>query len=179
MTNLSRIDIRRTTISETAVDLRIMKIRKKQSIISRDVFDFVIDGTDLTSLVHTDDGSIADLSSGLQSNFIASEKIIYIERLLGKKPGDLDSGRVAILVCPECGDLQEGAVGCKIKFDLKMNTVTWYDFAWDFNDDEQDLSDEVRDKVQDLKSFTFDGEEYRALMKRILDSLNSDGFINL
>ena len=33
------------------------------------------------------------------------------------------------LVCPECGDLQEGAVGCKIKFDLKMNTVTWYDFA--------------------------------------------------
>ena len=84
MTNLSRIDIRRTTISETAVDLRIMKIRKKQSIISRDVFDFVIDGTDLTSLVHTDDGSIADLSSGLQSNFIASEKIIYIERLLGK-----------------------------------------------------------------------------------------------
>ena len=179
MTNLSRIDIRRTTISETAVDLRIMKIRKKQSIISRDVFDFVIDGTDLTSLVRTDDGSIADLTSGLQSNFVTSEKIIYIERLLGKKPGDLDSGRVAILVCPECGDLQEGAVGCKIKFDLKMNTVTWYDFAWDFNDDEQDLSDESRDKVQDLKSFTFDGEEYQALMKRILNSLNSDGVINL
>ena len=84
MTNLSKIDIRKTTIFETAVDLRIMKIGEKQSIISRDVFDFVIDGTDLTSLVHTDDGSIADLSSGLQSNFIASEKIIYIERLLGK-----------------------------------------------------------------------------------------------
>ena len=179
MTNLSKIDIRKTTIFETAVDLRIMKIGEKKSIISRDVFDFVIDGTDLTSLVRTDDGSIADLSSGLQSNFVTSEKIIYIERLLGKKPGDLDSGRVAILVCPECGDLQEGAVGCKIKFDMTMNTVTWYDFAWDFNDDEQDLSDEVRDKVQDLKSFTFDGEEYRALMKRILDSLNSDGVINL
>lgn len=84
MTNLSKIDIRKTTIFETAVDLRIMKIGEKKSIISRDVFDFVIDGTDLTSLVHTDDGSIADLSSGLQSNFIASEKIIYIERLLGK-----------------------------------------------------------------------------------------------
>ena len=84
MTNLSKIDIRKTTIFETAVDLRIMKIGEKQSIISRDVFDFVIDGTDLTSLVRTDDGSIADLSSGLQSNFIASEKIIYIERLLGK-----------------------------------------------------------------------------------------------
>ena len=91
----------------------------------------------------------------------------------------LSSYTRTLLVCPECGDLQEGAVGCKIKFDLKTNTVTWYDFAWDFNDDEQDLSDEVRDKVQDLKSFTFDGEEYRALMKRILDSLNSDGFINL
>jgi flagellar biosynthesis GTPase FlhF len=49
MTNLSKIDIRKTTIFETAVDLRIMKIRKKQSIISRDVFDFVIDGTDLTT----------------------------------------------------------------------------------------------------------------------------------
>ena len=84
MTNLSKIDIRKTTIFETAVDLRIMKIGEKKSIISRDVFDFVIDGTDLTSLVRTDDGSIADLSSGLQSNFIASEKIIYIERLLGK-----------------------------------------------------------------------------------------------
>ena len=84
MKNLSKIDIRKTTIFETAVDLRIMKIGEKQSIISRDVFDFVIDGTDLTSLVRTDDGSIADLSSGLQSNFIASEKIIYIERLLGK-----------------------------------------------------------------------------------------------
>lgn len=84
MTNLSKIDIRKTTIFETAVDLRNMKIGEKKSIISRDVFDFVIDGTDLTSLVHTDDGSIADLSSGLQSNFIASEKIIYIERLLGK-----------------------------------------------------------------------------------------------
>ena len=84
MTNLSKIDIRKTTIFETTVDLRIIKIGEKKSIISRDVFDFVIDGTDLTSLVHTDDGSIADLSSGLQSNFIASEKIIYIERLLGK-----------------------------------------------------------------------------------------------
>ena len=49
----------------------------------------------------------------------------------------------------------------------------------DFNDDEQDLSDESRDKVQDLKSFTFDGEEYQALMKRILNSLNSDVVINL
>ena len=52
---------------------------------------------------------------------------------------------------------------------MTMNTVTWYDFAWDFNDDEQDLSDESRDKVQDLKSFTFDGEEYQALMKQILN----------
>lgn len=56
MTNLSKIDIRKTTIFETAVDLRIMKIGEKQSIISHDVFDFVIDGTDLTSLVRTDDG---------------------------------------------------------------------------------------------------------------------------
>ena len=44
MTNLSKIDIRKTTIFETAVDLRIMKIGEKKSIISRDVFDFVIDG---------------------------------------------------------------------------------------------------------------------------------------
>lgn len=51
-----------------------------------------------------------------------------VDRLLLRRRPDLPSDRVALFVCPECADLDCGAIGMKIE--RKGESVAWRAFAW-------------------------------------------------
>lgn len=180
MNKLDTLDIRKSKlVIDQANDTRLLKLRKRHDAIPREVFDFRVNGANLRDLIHMSDDSAPDVTTGLQSHFIMKERRRYINRLLGKVAPDLDSGRVALLICPIDGDLVCDTVGCRIEFDEEKGTVTWYDFAWDGNsaDGTYEDDDEDYEKVKGLDSFTFDEHEYGWLMYQILQDLKIKGEI--
>ncbi len=77
-----------------------------------------------------------------------------VARLVGDAPGDLPDGRVAVYVCPECGDLGCGAV--TVRLTLAPDEVTWDDWGW-----QTDYEAAVdRSSLDDLPSLTFDRTQY-------------------
>ena len=53
-----------------------------------------------------------------------------VEVLLGRRPAaGLTAGRVALLVCGECGDLGCGAITASLG--LNAGSVSWHDFRWE------------------------------------------------
>jgi hypothetical protein len=66
--------------------------------------------------------------------FVPDEDQRAAHRLLGEQPADVD-GRVAIYVCPECGDTLCGALTARISHSERV--VIWSDFAmsWFDHDD--------------------------------------------
>ena len=50
-----------------------------------------------------------------------------LSQLLGKSPSALESGRVPILVCEECGDIACGALAARIL--RKEGSIVWSDWA--------------------------------------------------
>jgi len=177
MKKLDMLDIHKSKIVINQADTRLIKFPKYNSASLRDVYDFSINGKTLRELIHTNDNAAPDLSTGLQSAFVIKERKMYINRLLGKTQADLASGRVALLVCPIDGDLECGAVGCRIKFNNIAKTVTWYDFAWDGNNDTGTDDDDEDAKVKGLGSFTFDEQQYCELMLQTIDDLSANAAI--
>lgn len=52
-----------------------------------------------------------------------------VEQLLAREPSELESGRVPVLVCEECGDIGCGAYAVRIL--RQGNTVRWTDWAYE------------------------------------------------
>ena len=73
-------------------------------------------------------------------------------RLREEGMGDLRSGRVALYVCPLCGDLGCGALAARVVRDGP--DIIWQDFAME--DDAQ-----VQKEIERLGPFRFDFEQYR------------------
>ncbi|MGI9424238.1 MAG: hypothetical protein ACR2PA_13685 [Hyphomicrobiaceae bacterium] len=76
--------------------------------------------------------------------------------LLLEKAGDTPLGRVALYICPVCGDPGCGVVSVKITRDDV--SFTWNDFGWepDYIDEEQAFR-----PYEKLGPFRFDAQEYR------------------
>lgn len=80
------------------------------------------------------------------------------ELLLLEKEADMPNGRVAIYVCPQCGDLGCGAVSVKIV--REGADIIWDQFGW-----ENDYDGEFW-PFEKIGPFRFDEAEYRiAILK--------------
>src|SRR5215216_2128667 len=73
------------------------------SVTERWSWDFVVDGRSLNA-------HISDDVAGVLGWGDAAWEEGVVEKLLGRAPPDLPPDRVALYVCPECGDLGCGAV---------------------------------------------------------------------
>jgi hypothetical protein len=88
--------------------------------------DFLVDGASLSTIVRQKADLISVLGWGSEDLQRAAR-----DRLLLKAPPDLPSGRYALYVCPECGDLGCGAVSAIIE--RVGDTVVWRDFGYENN----------------------------------------------
>jgi hypothetical protein len=73
--------------------------------------------------------------------------------LLLEKKGDTASGRVALYLCPLCGDLGCGAISVKIT--RENSDILWSEFAW-----ETDCSDHFQ-SIEKLGPYRFREADYR------------------
>jgi len=111
--------------------------------------DFVVSGRSLyAELVGRGYDIIPRTGSGLLPIDVDTRDL-----LLKESGGDTPSGRVALYICPECGDLGCGAVSVKIM--RGDTTITWCELGWG-NDHAGQL-----ERFDRLGPFQFDYAEYR------------------
>ena len=120
----------------------------------RDYFDFVVDGASLSEMFG------GDLASCL-GWFVPERNAQAVYRLLLKEPADLPNNRRSLYVCPECGELDCGAISAVIE--RVGEKVIWRDFAFQRHYDEVEPI-----KGHEGISFTFDRAQYNQAIKGAL-----------
>ena len=94
---------------------------------------------------------------------------VAADRLLGRCAPDLPSTRVALYVCPECGDLGCGAVGVVVE--RAEGTVVWRSFAYENNYDGM----VHHEGYDDLGPFEFAESEYSGVIAKLAAILQNAG----
>jgi hypothetical protein len=84
-----------------------------------------------------------------------------VAKLLGEAPADLAPNRVALYVCPECGDLACGALTAAVTFE--SGSVVWSDLAW-----ENGLDDDSGRRRYDIGPFRFERSEYERALRAVV-----------
>lgn len=118
----------------------------------RTFLDFVVDGRSLFDDV-TAHGHDLISCLWLPEDVLATAAR---DRLLLRAPGDLPSGRVALYVCPECGDLGCGGISARVTRDGPR--ITWSVFGSE-NNYEPPLT-----PLAEMGPFEFDFDEYAAVL---------------
>lgn len=116
----------------------------------RDYLDFVVDGASLHDTLRLGD-SIGCLGWGSGEG-----ERHHIAQLLLREQSELQSGRVAIYICPECGDLGCGAVTVRISRDGEG--FVWSDFAF------ETTLEGIVEQYEDVGSLAFNKTEYWHLL---------------
>ncbi|MBB1158806.1 hypothetical protein [Amycolatopsis dendrobii] len=88
---------------------------------AREYLDFEVDGASVRGLADTG----LDLISVLATD--RPRDPLRVARVLGEAPGDAPDGRVLLYVCPECEDIECGAIAAKVS--RRGDLITWRDFG--------------------------------------------------
>ncbi len=124
--------------------------------------DFAIDGFSLRELlrVPADLGAIEQETTLLRPDW-PHTAVEQIDRLSLTAPGEFADGRVAILLCPVCGDIGCGAVSARIS--AGDSTVIWEDFGW-----QDGYTDEPPQPwLFEPQQFTFNKTAYLTFMHQV------------
>ncbi len=84
-----------------------------------------------------------------------------VNQLLLKEKSELNSGRIPIYICSECGDLGCGAI--TISIEENAETYTWKDFGFENNYDKKLLAE-----YNDVGPFIFSKEEYESALEKFV-----------
>jgi hypothetical protein len=162
MPGVSRTNHRRTmavsTFDITRLDRPNNGNGDPRKRMQRQSWDFVIDGASLCTIWRDRDVTGA-LAVGESVGLVEA-----VAKLTGAAEPDYPPDRVAIFVCPDCGDLGCGAITVAVRHD--GDTVTWSDFRWEVNwfaDDPDEAT--VR---YELGPFVFSTPDYLGVLKRAL-----------
>ena len=91
-----------------------------RGVTRRDYLDFVVDGRSLQDWFPRSEVTALGWSRVERTD---------IGRLLLHEAPELPTGRVALYICPECGDIECGAVTARIT--ETTDSFVWSDFAWE------------------------------------------------
>jgi hypothetical protein len=92
---------------------------------------------------------------------VPAENTKSARRLLLEEPADLPDNRRSLYVCPECGELECGAITAVIE--RKGDRIIWRDFSFQSNSDNVTPIRGHRDI-----SFAFDRAQYNQALKGAL-----------
>ncbi len=127
--------------------------------------EFVIDDVRFGEVLRERDGGatvMSDLVSVLVPAWPDGSLERQVRRLLGQAPAELADGRLALYVCPECGDLGCGAVTVTVR--RTANEVVWTDLGWQ-TDYEPDVDVEG---FEELGPFRFERRQYDTVLAPLL-----------
>jgi hypothetical protein len=108
--------------------LSLNKARRKIKVnqTPREYFDFFVSGNSLRRILNIETADYVTLF-GWGTNQEYDRHILNVFRL--KEKSQLDSGRAMIYVCPECGEIDCGAITANIK-DFG-DRIIWDDFGYE------------------------------------------------
>lgn len=123
----------------------------------RKYIDFIVSGQSLGQLF-----GLPDLD--LIGTFGWTDKKEYeykkIDEFLGIEKTKLETGRTCFYVCPECGDIECGAITAKIE--VTDNMIIWKDFGYENNYTELNLKD-----YKEVGPFYFEKASYFEVMESL------------
>lgn len=122
--------------------------------------DWTIDGVALRTLVPVQEQTPLFLDGDKAWREAAVRTLC---RLLGHLPGDFDDGRVALLVCPLCGDL--GCGGYSVEVVFGQDVVEWRAFGWQTDYEPFDDPEEYR-----FTGASFERKAYETLLGDLLSN---------
>lgn len=115
-------------------------------------YEFDIDNQTLSSILQVDLNSLIGILS-----LEASDSGYFVAQI-GKFIGKLETEKILLYVCSDCGDLGCGALTAKISFDEK--TIVWSDFAYE-------NTNEVWEKYPEIGPYEFERDSYIEVFKTI------------
>lgn len=118
-------------------------------------WDIVVNGKSLHDTLHSN--YITPLSKKWNSDTTKD----CLDRLLGNKEPDLAEHRIALYVCPECGDISDGVLSAQISFEPGL--VVWKSFGWQDEDPDVELEKGIPD-------FRFDRADYESTLNAVAHS---------
>lgn len=127
--------------------------------VHRDFLDFIVDGRPLLHQL-SDLDAVSPLASDIPPAIFTAQ----VRGLLLEADAPLAGGRYIIYGCPECADLECGAVTAAIEKD--GDDYVWRDFAWQ-TDTHADLE---LNGYHGIGPFRFPGAEYRDALGSLLDT---------
>jgi len=152
-----KLDRRETMSEEKTSSLQLVWKRRDAGggRTQRDYLDFVVDGESLSEKIG------GDLVSCL-GWFVPSENAKAVRRLLLEEKSVLPDNRLQLYVCPECGELDCGAITAIVE--RRDGKIVWRDFAFVSGYDEIEHSE----KITEVDSFAFDRRQYRNTFNGLL-----------
>ncbi|WP_329268430.1 oxidoreductase [Streptomyces sp. NBC_01451] len=127
--------------------------------VHRDFLDFIVDGRPLLHQL-SDLDAVSPLASDIPPAIFTAQ----VRGLLLEAEAPLAGGRYIIYGCPECADLECGAVTAAIEKD--GDDYVWRDFAWQ-TDTHADLE---LNGYHGIGPFRFPGAAYREALGSLLDT---------
>lgn len=126
--------------------------RDEREVLSseRVFYDFFINGASLLDQVARQNSPNADMTSVLTVNWPLEPGSEDLAPLLGAVPSPLGDERVALYVCPVCGDTECGALTAVLS--VSHSVVTWTDLGW--------YTQIGIEGLEGLGPFTFDRVQY-------------------
>jgi hypothetical protein len=132
--------------------------------VHRDFMDFIVDGRPLLFQL-SDLDAVSPLASDVPPAIFTAQ----VRTLLLDAAAPLEGGRCVIYGCPECEDIQCGAVTAVIERD--EDDFVWRDFAWQTSE----TADLELNGYHGIGPFRFRGDAYRAELERLLPDGDGDG----
>lgn len=106
------------------------EIMTQASTAKNELRELLIDGRPLVKHFAGAQGAHPDLVFALSCTGSAPGDSAQVSKqLLGEEPSPLDSGRIPVLVCPECGDIGCGVITVRVT--LQPDEVVWNDWKFE------------------------------------------------
>ncbi len=125
----------------------------------RQFFDFIISGKSLRQILKITDRDLIGVL-GWGENKIFEQR--QINEFIGVEKPEIKTVRTKFYVCPECGELDCGAITGKIEF--TENHIIWKDFGYENNLSEPDF-----DIYENIGPFTFERIKYLNIFEELAD----------
>jgi hypothetical protein len=115
----------------------------------RNYFDFIVSGQSLKTILNSDN---MDLISPFGWGKEDHEQEI-IKEFMGQKSPEIQSGRLMIYVCSECGDIGCGSITADLE--ITDDKVIWKNFGYENNYLDIDFN-----SYKDIRPFEFNKADY-------------------
>ena len=129
---------------------RTLKEDKKRNAELRIFFDIIVDGK---SLFDQFVGAESDLASIFGFYNDSNLNIQIVDEFLTIKKSELESERIMLFVCRECGDIGCGAI--TVEIEKTENSYIWKNYAWDNGYEEI-----LKNDLIDFQILEFNKSEY-------------------